>query len=183
MENKISYEDWRSKIFEILDNKENKREYTRFQIEHKLNKTDVYRNSELFEMLYNQDNSPFDALQLALTNYIDEFVRPLGEFTDMEIKEEFLQRDIDIDIDLYDIPTWQLEETLDYRYDSDYVSLHNISTRDLEEELINRKGISYKYYNNEEFKKDLAELLNLANHFSYSNDELIELVKSRLNKC
>ena len=101
----------------------------------------------------------------------------------MEIKEEFLQRDIDVDIDLYDIPTWQLEETLDYRYDSDYVSLQRISTRDLEEELINRKGISYKYYTNEEFRKNLAELLNLANHFSYSNSELIELVKSRLNKC
>lgn len=179
MENKLTFEDWRTEIFKILDNKENKREYLRFQMEHKLSKVDIYRNSELFEILYNQDNSPFDALQLALTNYIDKFVRPLGEFTDMEIKEEFLDRNIEIDIDLYNIPTWQLEDTLEYRYDTDYRSLSKMSTSELEEELLSRRPQKIIYGN---FRDNLAEILNLSNGFSYTDDEFIELVKEKLQK-
>lgn len=178
MENKLTFEDWRTEIFKILDNKENKREYLRFQMEHKLSKVDIYRNSELFEMLYNQDNSPFDALQLALTNYIDKFVRPLGEFTDMEIKEEFLDRNIEIDIDLYNIPTYQLEEALEYRYDTDYRSLHDMSTEELAEELIKRNGNVYS----DNFRSNLSEILGLSNGFAYTDDEFIELVKEKLQK-
>lgn len=179
MENKLTFEDWRTEIFKILDNKENKREYTRFQAEHKLRKVDIYRNSELFEMLYNQDNSPFDALQLALTNYIDEFVRPLGEFTDMEIKEEFLDRNIEIDIDLYNIPTWELEDELDGRYDTDYRRLVDISSDELRDELIHR-GDLCDYGSS--FRSSLAEILNLSNGFSYTDDEFIDLVKEHLKK-
>lgn len=178
-QNRLSFEDWRTELIKTL-NAVPDYKIRRVQIDHKLTQQDVYTNYEIFEELYNKNKSPYDAI-LMFDDYVDDFIRPLGEYTDYEIKEQFINRDIEIDYNIYDIPTEDLENALDGRWDTDYKSLQYMSNEELEDELKKRKGESYSIYNNT-FRENLAEILHLSNSFSYTDDELINLVKENLHR-
>ena len=178
-ENRLSFEDWRTELIKTL-NAVPDYKIRRVQIDHKLTQEDVYTNYEIFEELYSKNKSPYDAI-LMFDDYVDDFIRPLGEYTDYEIKEQFINRDIEIDYDIYDIPTEVLEDTLDGRWDTDYKSLHYMSNKELEDELKRRTSKSYSAYNGA-FRENLTEILHLSNSFSYTDDELINLVKENLHR-
>lgn len=178
-ENRLSFEDWRTELIKTL-NAVPDYKIRHVQIDHKLTEQDVYTNYEIFEKLYNKNKSPYDAI-LLFDDYIDDFVRPLGEYTDYEIKEQFINRDIEIDYDIHNISTEDLEDALDGRWDTDYKSLHYMSNEELEDELKRRNGESYGAYS-DNFRENLAEILHLSNGFSYTDDELINLVKENLHR-
>lgn len=176
-ENGLSFEDWRTELIKTL-NAVPDYKIRGVQIDHKLTQQDIYTNYEIFEEIYNKNKSPYDAI-LMFDDYIDDFVRPLGKYTDYEIKEQFINRNIEIDYDIYDIPTEVLEDALDGRWDTNYKSVYHMSNEELEDELKKRKGYNYSVYNNG-FRENLAEILHLSNSFSYTDDEFIQLVKDAL---
>lgn len=144
---------------------------------------EILPNIEYFRFCYNFGDSPESAL-IRLPEHENELFRKIDNFSDKNIKKEFNSRELDADLSNVDIDS--LLEELNNRsfLGNEYGKIEDFNTQTLINELADRNDANLLCVvaQHGKFRQTLGQLLNISNDFAYTDDELIELVKEKLNK-
>ena len=140
---------------------------------------DVDNNEAYFKECFEKGYSPFEAIESLRYNE-SELIRDIEAFSDDLLIEEVNSRKLDIDI-IRSADTDDLEDELDNRYDTNYVKLYQVSDSDLIDELRSRGYSSYECGASPEnaIRAVICNALGLSNHFAYTIDEIIEILKEK----
>lgn len=140
---------------------------------------DVDNNEAYFKECFEKGYSPFEAIESLRYNE-SELIRDIEAFSDDLLIEEVNSRKLHIDI-IRSADTDDLEDELDNRYDTNYVKLYQVSDSDLIDELRSRGYSSYECGASPEnaIRAVICNALGLSNHFAYTIDEIIEILKEK----
>lgn len=171
MSEKITFRKYLENIKQILDDRQYNSSLRRKIFNDDISFQDVLRNEAYFREEYNKYVKDIDALTKWIND--EDKLRPLRAFSDENIESEMDKRSIRSDISDFD--TDELESELSER-DSRFRNMRNFSKNDLLDMLREHYGVD-----NSTIRSMICTYFNL-NDFSYSNDELIKMVKEELNK-
>lgn len=109
--------------------------------------------------------------------------RLLENIPDEIIEDEYNDRGL---FDLSIIDTDVLEDELGTRFNTNLREIVDFNDYDLADELERRNYkdvIILNSINGNHFCENLAKILQLSNSFSYTKDELLNLITEKLNRC
>ena len=140
---------------------------------------DVDNNDAYFKECFENGYSPVKAIESLQYNE-NELIRDIEGFSDELLVEEVKSRRLEVDI-IRDADTDDLEDELDNRYDAIYVKLSQVDDTDLIDELRSRGYSSYECGVSPEntTRAVICNALGLSNHFAYTIDEIIEILKEK----
>lgn len=144
--------------------------------------SEVEPNIKYFTEYFENGFSAYDAVMSIKKNQRDLF-RKLVNIPDEIIENEYDDRDL---LDLSSIDTDALEDELESRFSTKLKEIGDFSDYELVDELERRNYkdvIILNSINGTHFFENLAKILQLSNTFSYSKDELLNLITEKLNRC
>ena len=137
---------------------------------------DVDNNPDYFSECFDNEYTPIKAIESLRYNE-DELLRDIESFSDDLLMEEVKNRRLHLDI-IRDADTDDLEYEIENRWDK---SLCRVNQMD-RDELLDALGLTEdNIYTTNDPREAICKALGLSNSFAYTNDELIEIIKEKIN--